>query len=121
MYLFGQNHKVAILSQRRSRATVASLWPANGQSRVSAREALAEATVGQRRAITVPRVVIHTESPPLIRHNLYLFGQNQKVAGCVFSVRAKRSLSSLIAVLAPLWPACGPPIPKATCQRVKSS
>ena len=55
--MFGQNQKVAILSHRRSRATVASLWPANSQSHVSARRVLIKATMGQRAAASLSATV----------------------------------------------------------------
>ena len=62
-------------------------------------------------------------SPSPIRHNLYLFGQNQKVAKCICLVETKRSLSSLSAL--PAAPVADSDPPKSTvphqCPLVKAT
>ena len=65
MRIFSPSQKVAILSHRCSRAIVAKCGPPTAKATCQCVEPLVEAdsgpTRGQRGAITVPRVVIHTD------------------------------------------------------------
>ena len=114
--MFGQNQKVAILSHRWSRAIVAKCGPPTAKATCQCVEPLVEAdsgpTRGQRGAITVPRVVIHTDPRLWVAiigiclvetkgRRLRIFSPSQKEAIYVFSARSKGVQCPLTSSLQP--------------------